>query len=128
MSTTKVRDFTKDHLKEWYFYLSYAQRRGFNVDFMLNHLKDVVRAFIGLQAVAERNICDIKAVQANDLVMLQNELEFLKSRSYRNFVNWGKFIIECLSLAFKLIDKDNVVENIMFSFLFEMVNSCNTIC
>ena len=63
MSTTKVRDFTKDHLKEWYFYLNHAQRRGFNVDFMLNHLKDVVRAFIGLQGAAERNVCDIKSIQ-----------------------------------------------------------------
>ena len=91
MSETSLRNITKDCLKEWYFFLNYAQRRGFSIEFIFDHLKDVVRAFIGLQAAAERKGAgDIKSVQAGDILKLQNELEYLKSRSFSGFVNWGQ--------------------------------------
>ncbi|PON43523.1 Phospholipase-like [Parasponia andersonii] len=39
MSTTRVRDLTQDHLKEWYFYLNFGRGRGFNVEFLSETLK-----------------------------------------------------------------------------------------
>ena len=100
ISTTSVRNVTKDHLKEWYFYLNYAQRRGFRVEFISDLLKDVVCAFIGLQAAAERkDERDVKRIQASDIRKLLNELQSLKYRSFSGFVNWGQFTMECLFKA-----------------------------
>ncbi|PON92659.1 hypothetical protein TorRG33x02_115190 [Trema orientale] len=115
MSTTKATGITKDRLKEWYFYLKYAQRRGFNVEFMVDHLKDVGRAYIGLQSVAERKLCDIGSVQANDILELQSELDLLiNSKCYTSFISWGKFLMECSSTALKLTDKDHIVGGNLF--------------
>ncbi|PON92653.1 Phospholipase-like [Trema orientale] len=88
MSTTKVRDLTQDHLKEWYFYLNFARRRGFNVEFLSEKLKHVVRAFLGLQATATRpynsHCCAIEEVKKDDDhdLKLEEELDFLKSKRF----------------------------------------------
>lgn len=54
MSRTWVSLITEDHLKKWCFYANYAKRKGFDVEFMFPHPKDLVRVFIGRQATAER--------------------------------------------------------------------------
>lgn len=108
MSTTKLVHVTKDRLKEWCFYVNYAQRRGFNTEFMSCHLKDVARAFVGLQATAERNGTQIKSIQTDDILKLQKELDDLKARSYDHFVNRGEFLMESLSMALKLMDRDHM--------------------
>lgn len=63
VSTTKLIEDTKDHLKEWFFFLNYGQRSGFNVEFMFDHLKDLAYAFVGLQTTAERNAIGIERIQ-----------------------------------------------------------------
>ncbi|PON92660.1 Phospholipase-like [Trema orientale] len=107
MSATSVRNVTKDRLKEWYFYLNYAQRRGFSIELIIDRLKDVVLAFFGLQAAMERkDASDVQRVEANDIKMLQNELENLKSGSFSSFANWGQFTMECLCKALELMDNN----------------------
>ncbi|PON92657.1 hypothetical protein TorRG33x02_115170 [Trema orientale] len=115
MSTTKVTYITQYDLKEWYFYVNFARRRGFSVEFISEKLKDVVRAFLGLQAAAERSSEPdrFKRDLTRDILELQKELDDLKSESYSSFINWGEFTMECLDVSLKLIEEDHVAGNLL---------------
>ncbi|GMN31774.1 hypothetical protein TIFTF001_003403 [Ficus carica] len=95
---------------EGYMILRYLARilERLNTEFMSCHLKDVARAFVGLQATAERNGTQINSIQTDDILKLQRELHVLKVRSYDHFVNRGEFLMESLSMALKLMDRDHV--------------------
>lgn len=112
MARTVVSSITEDKLKKWYFYANYAKWRGFDVEFMFTHLKDLARVYISRQAAAERiSYRDIERVRANDIRELQKEINLFKSRSNveessSSSVDWsGDFLMECLNLA--LISWDN---------------------
>ncbi|GMN39145.1 hypothetical protein TIFTF001_008375 [Ficus carica] len=112
MARTVVGSITEDKLKKWYFYANYAKWRGFDVEFMFTHLKDLVRIFISRQAAAERIFFRvIERVRANDIRELQKEINLFKSRSNieessSSSVDWsGDFLMECLNMA--LISWDN---------------------
>lgn len=113
MRRTRVRDITKDHLKEWYFYVNYAQNRGFKIQFMFDHLTDVVRAFIALQPINSEVISLFihrSYVQDRNIQQIQQQLAFyLKSHSDSNFIKSGEFYIDSLNIALIKLGIDNYV-------------------
>ncbi|KAL5562913.1 hypothetical protein UlMin_032660 [Ulmus minor] len=104
MSTTKLEDITKDLLLQWFFYLhgiGYITR--FEFDFLFEHLRKLVAAFVGLEATrfktemvtrVEKRIAEIEELQKEletrkeDLVRLRSYgdstgTEFIKDNIHR---------------------------------------------
>ncbi|KAL5545331.1 hypothetical protein UlMin_009115 [Ulmus minor] len=49
MHTTRFADITKNLLRDWYYYLHFLRYQGFRIDFLMEPLTKVTRAFAGLQ-------------------------------------------------------------------------------
>ncbi|KAL5554042.1 hypothetical protein UlMin_041443 [Ulmus minor] len=50
MSSTIVEDVTKNMICDWYYHLCFLKDVGFEIDFVIEHLKGLIHAFVGRQA------------------------------------------------------------------------------
>ncbi|KAL5571269.1 hypothetical protein UlMin_020866 [Ulmus minor] len=119
MSTTKVEDITKDLLHHWFFYWrrisKISRKAGFNIDFLYDHLRKLMRAFLGFEGRRFKNqmeerlrerITDIPQQMAKLQAELESsELNLEKVKSYGESAT-SDFMKENLQLSSKFKWKD----------------------
>ncbi|KAF2315057.1 hypothetical protein GH714_038046 [Hevea brasiliensis] len=78
MRTTKVVDITEGILQEWWACLKFVQLAGFRIQFIIDHLKRVIRAHFVLQA---RKYTDHTSVEKNqEIEQISKDIKELTSK------------------------------------------------
>ncbi|KAL5545305.1 hypothetical protein UlMin_009089 [Ulmus minor] len=78
MHTTRFSDITKNLLRDWYYYLKFLRSRGFRIDFLMEALTKVTRAFAGVQLA--RLETEVPTKLNKKIVKLQQEIADLKAK------------------------------------------------
>ncbi|KAG7961760.1 hypothetical protein I3843_09G032800 [Carya illinoinensis] len=111
MCDTRVMDIKEDLLGNWWYYLKALKSAGFKIQFAIDHMKRVVRAYFGLQLQEQvsntrsQHIRDINKY-SKEVEELTKKLEHLNSKLERlvseDSGRKSSLIEECLSDASKL--------------------------
>ncbi|KAL5545315.1 hypothetical protein UlMin_009099 [Ulmus minor] len=78
MHTTRFAHITKNLLRDWYYYLKFLSFQGFRIDFLMEPLTKVTRAFVGLQLA--RLQTEVPTKLNKKIVKLQQEIADLKAK------------------------------------------------